>query len=178
VFGRPNVNPNARTAHEDVAHVLTCAPQASVVTHVESYLAPLGYTPLALRGRKHLLSKPDWNSPFDPAPEYRCFNVFPVHGEWCSLADELDRVDWVLATSLAVKYDTWALRGWRELREFEWLALAPAGHWRPGLGPSLPDVIHESLHLTYDEILLGEMRQRSKVFGFSRGRPYAPPAGA
>jgi len=157
---------------EDVAHILVRASSGEVERVLDAYMAGRGYGRLALRGRRHLSQVVNWASPFEPPPEYRCLALVPVGSAWISVLDELDRIDWRLAETLARTNPTWILRGWQAPDEFEWIRMSELNEWQPGVGPALPENLHQALHRGYDEVLLADAGATAVVFGYSRGRPY------
>ena len=157
---------------EDVAHILVRALPPEVEQDLDAHFAARGYACLALRGRRHLAQVANWASPFEPAPEYRCLALVPIGSAWTSVVDELDRIDWHLGETLARTSPIWIFRGWQALEEFEWLRRSDSNEWQMGVGPELPENLHQVLHRAYDEVLLADTGATATVLGYSRGRSY------
>jgi len=58
------------------------------------------------------------------------------------------------------------------LEEFEWLRRSDSNEWQMGVGPELPENLHQVLHRAYDEVLLADTGATATVLGYSRGRSY------
>jgi hypothetical protein len=147
---------------EDVAHIVVHASRPAALTLLDSVMAGRGYRPYPLKGKSHLLSNPNWQSPFDPPPRYRCFLILPDQGGWTTIVDELDRLDDPLAMELSRQAEVITVRGSYEREGFDVAALAkgevlrdPAQH--PLFRSAIEAIRSEADHVTrfpYDEICL------------------------
>lgn len=130
-------------------------------------MAARGYEAVPLRGRSHLLSSPNWDSPFDPPPRYRCFVVLPGQAGWTTIVDELDRLDGPLAVDLSYQTEVITVRGSYERDEYLVTTLAdglvqpnPTGN--PSVNGAVNAIRSEEDHVTrfpYDEVCL-RLRKR------------------
>jgi hypothetical protein len=162
---------------EDVAHIVVHAPRSEALRLLDAAMAARGYEAVPLRGKSHLLSNPNWDSPFDPPPRHRCFVILPDQAGWTTIVDELDRLDGALAVELSRQAEVITVRGSYERAEYVVAVLAdgralpnPTGN--PSLNGAVEAIRSEKDHVTrfpYDEVCL-RLRKRMDLHFRGYGR--------
>lgn len=145
---------------EDLAHICIETDRSSAVSLLDEYFRGHGYRRVVVEGTAHLLHKPNWESPFQPPPPYRCFQVLSDHAGWTTITDELDLLDRGLALWLSQHARVIAVSGYRELREFTYQPLSAGAPLNPSelapdLAATLVFIISNPDHVTkfsYDEL--------------------------
>lgn len=152
-------------------------PRPEALGLLDAAMAVRGYATVPLKGKSHLLPDPNWNSPFDPPPRYRCFVILPDQGGWTTIVDELDRLDGTLAAELSRHADVIAVRGSYERGEYLVAALAegkvlPDPSENPGLDGAIHVIRSGADHVTrfpYDEVCLRLRKRMDLQFrGYAR----------
>jgi hypothetical protein len=105
---------------EDVAHLAVRASRDALLVKLDELLKRRGYVPHPLKDDCHLLRDPNWDSPFDPPPRYRCFSIIEDVDGWTTVTDELDLLDEELARELSRVSDVIAVKGHFAAGEYEY----------------------------------------------------------
>jgi len=109
--------------YEDIAHIVVQAPREQVGLWLDQELKERGYAKTALKGDAHLVSRVNWDSPFDPPPRNRCFMLIPDQDGWTTVVEQIDRLDDELALSLSHRAVTIEVKGASQIETFEYRAL-------------------------------------------------------
>jgi len=105
---------------EDIAHIAVRLQYEKVQELLDNFMCSNGYQRIPLGAREHLSKEVNWDSPFDPPPQYRCFMVIKEVDGWTTLCDELDRLDRRIPRDLSRAAPVISVTGYYQLDEFEY----------------------------------------------------------